>query len=117
VVIADNNRSLFFQSPIYGGLVVGVVDVGHIIRICELYRTLRIAARSGRVSGGGTQLEYPTFGISVFVIRPAPTFASPHALESLPQERILPGGYASLIFPVFLPFWWFAMIHPRLKSN
>ncbi len=40
-----------------------------------------------------------------------------HKLESLPKERILPGGYASLIFPVFLPFWWFSMIHPRLNSN
>lgn len=40
-----------------------------------------------------------------------------HQLESLPKERILPGGYASLIFPVFIPFWWFSMIHPKLNSN
>jgi len=40
-----------------------------------------------------------------------------HKLESMPRERILPGGYASLILPVFLPFWWFALIHPRLNSN
>jgi len=40
-----------------------------------------------------------------------------HQLESLPKERILPGGYASLIFPVFIPIWWFLMIHPKLNSN
>ncbi len=39
-----------------------------------------------------------------------------HKLESMPHERILPGGYASLILPVFLPFWWFALIHPKLNS-
>lgn len=40
-----------------------------------------------------------------------------HKLESFPQERILPGGYASLIFPVFLPFWWFSLVHPKLEPK
>jgi len=40
-----------------------------------------------------------------------------YKLESFEQERKLPGGYASLIFPVFLPFWWFSLIHPKLLEN
>ncbi len=39
-----------------------------------------------------------------------------HTLEAYSQGPILPGGYASLIIPALLPFWWFHLTHPMLRK-
>jgi len=39
-----------------------------------------------------------------------------HLLKHHDNSPELPGGYASMIFPVLLPPLWFAIVHPRLKK-
>lgn len=39
-----------------------------------------------------------------------------HMLDSYSQGPMLPGGYASLILPALLPFWWFRLTHPILEQ-
>lgn len=39
-----------------------------------------------------------------------------HALDTKPNAPVLPGGYVSLIVPAFIPFWWKALVHPKLSS-
>ncbi len=39
-----------------------------------------------------------------------------HLLKHHDTSPALPGGYASMIFPVLIPPLWFALVHPRLKK-
>lgn len=39
-----------------------------------------------------------------------------HTLDTYSQSPILPGGYASLILPALVPFWWRKLIHPVLDK-
>jgi alkane 1-monooxygenase len=39
-----------------------------------------------------------------------------HTLESFEQSPVLPGGYASLIIPALIPFWWRKLTHPILDK-
>jgi alkane 1-monooxygenase len=39
-----------------------------------------------------------------------------HTLDSYSQGPMLPGGYASLILPALLPFWWYRLTHPILEK-
>lgn len=39
-----------------------------------------------------------------------------HTLDSYKQGPMLPGGYASLILPALLPFWWYRLTHPILHK-
>lgn len=39
-----------------------------------------------------------------------------HTLETYSNSPVLPGGYASLIVPALLPFWWRSLTHPILDG-
>lgn len=39
-----------------------------------------------------------------------------HTLDSYSQSPELPGGYASLILPALIPFWWRRLTHPLLDK-
>ncbi len=39
-----------------------------------------------------------------------------HTLDTYNTSPVLPGGYASLIFPALLPFWWRRLTHPVLDE-
>ena len=39
-----------------------------------------------------------------------------HTLETYAKSPVLPGGYASLILPALLPFWWRKLTHPILDG-
>jgi alkane 1-monooxygenase len=39
-----------------------------------------------------------------------------HTLISYEKSPVLPGGYASLILPALIPFWWRRLIHPILDG-
>jgi alkane 1-monooxygenase len=39
-----------------------------------------------------------------------------HTLISYEKSPVLPGGYASLILPALIPFWWRKLTHPILDE-
>ncbi|MCC7298497.1 MAG: alkane 1-monooxygenase [Bacteroidia bacterium] len=39
-----------------------------------------------------------------------------HMLDSHPHSPVMPGGYICMVLPALIPWWWFALVHPRLDS-